>query len=119
LELINEVAEKPDSHHLCVFDELFSGTNANEALEAATGVLTHLNENYKVRFLVTTHMHALGANLGSAVSSMAMEINNDKATHKIVSGVTDSSGARKTLERIGFSQKQLGEKNEFAKTTAF
>ena len=119
LELINEVAEKPDSYHLCIFDELFSGTNANEALEAATGVLTHLNDNYKVGFLVTTHMHTLGGNLGSAVSSMTMEINNDKATHKIVSGVTDSSGARKTLERIGFSQKQLGEKNDFAKTTAF
>ena len=108
LELVKEIGDKPGAHHLCVFDELFSGTNADEALDAATGVLSHINDNFSVRFLVTTHMHALGASLGTSVSSMAMEVEKDRPTHRIVQGVTDSSGARKTLERIGFTQQQLG-----------
>jgi hypothetical protein len=108
LELINDIGAKPDAHHLCIFDELFSGTNADEALDAATGVLKHLDNNFKVRFMVTTHMHALGASLGTAVASMAMEVIKDRPTHRLVRGVTDSSGARKTLERIGFTQQQLG-----------
>lgn len=107
LELINEIGAKPNAYHLCIFDELFSGTNADEALDAATGVLSHLDENFQVRFMVTTHMHALGPSLGTAVGSMAMEVQSDKPTHRIVKGVTDSSGARKTLERIGFTPQQL------------
>ena len=113
LELINDIGERPpQANHLCIFDELFSGTNADEALKAATGVLKHLAENYSTRFLVTTHMHKLGASLGNDyASSMTMEIDEDKPTHRVLRGVTETSGAHKTLMRIGFTDSQLnGEK---------
>ena len=106
LGLIDTISEQPDSHHLCVFDELFSGTNADEALEAATGVLKDLSSSYKVRFLVTTHMHDLGPRLGADVAqSLTMAADN---THSAHAGVATTSGARDTLVRIGFTDKQLG-----------
>lgn len=109
LELIDTIAQEPDDFHLCIFDELFSGTNADEALDAATGVLTNLSRSYKVRFLVTTHMHALGKRLGSNVAqSLAMTTKDGRPTHRAETGVTTTSGARDTLVRIGFTDQQLG-----------
>ena len=40
---------------LCIFDELFSGTNPYEAIGAATAVLEHLNRNKNVTYIITTH----------------------------------------------------------------
>ncbi len=109
LELIDTIDQEPDDFHLCIFDELFSGTNANEALDAATGVLTNLSQSYKVRFLVTTHMHQLGERLGDDVAqSLAMTTHDGRPTHRAKAGVTTTSGARDTLVRIGFTDQQLG-----------
>jgi len=109
LELIDSIEEEPDAFHLCIFDELFSGTNADEALQAATGVLTNLSESYKVRFMVTTHMHALGERLGTDISqSLTMSTQDGRPTHRAETGVTATSGARDTLVRIGFTDQQLG-----------
>jgi hypothetical protein len=109
LELIETIKSVPKGHHLCIFDELFSGTNAEEALDAATGVLHSMASQYKVRFLVTTHMHGLGPRLGERVAqSLTMEYDSGKATHRMQSGITSTSGARDTLVRLGFTDEQLG-----------
>jgi len=110
LELVTELQESPDGFHLCVFDELFSGTNANEALEAAVGVLQSMVANGRTRFMVTTHMHALGPRLGEELTqSLTMGVDESgKPTHTAELGVTESSGARDTLVRIGFTPEQLG-----------
>lgn len=111
LELVNELKAEPNGFHLCVFDELFSGTNANEALEAAIGVLNNMVANGRTRFMVTTHMHTLGPRLGEELTqSLTMGVDDDgQPTHEAEPGVADSSGAHETLVRIGFSQEQLGQ----------
>ena len=109
LELLETIQSAPEGHHMCIFDELFSGTNANEALGAAAGVLQNMASQYKVRFLVTTHMHELGPRLGDQVAqSLAMEYDTGHATHRVQTGVTTTSGARDTLVRLGFTDAQLG-----------
>ncbi len=109
LELLETIQSAPEGHHLCIFDELFSGTNADEALDAATGVLQSMASQYKVRFLVTTHMHELGPRLGDRVAqSLAMEYDAGQATHRVQTGVAATSGARDTLVRLGFTDAQLG-----------
>jgi len=109
LELVNELKSNPKGFHLCVFDELFSGTNANEALEAAVGVLNDMVSNKQTRFMVTTHMHALGPRLGEKLAqSLTMGVDDDGIpTHEAEPGVTESSGAHETLVRIGFTPEQL------------
>jgi hypothetical protein len=109
LELLETIQSAPEGHHLCIFDELFSGTNADEALDAATGVLQSMASQYKVRFLVTTHMHDLGPRLGDRVAqSLTMEYDAGQATHRVQTGVAATSGARDTLVRLGFTDAQLG-----------
>lgn len=109
LELMNKLKAEPNGFHLCVFDELFSGTNADEALEAAVGVLNNMVTNGRTRFMVTTHMHALGPRLGEELTqSLTMGVDVDgNPTHAAEPGVADSSGAHDTLVRIGFTPEQL------------
>tara|TARA_B100000035_G_C21017344_1_gene562540 strand:- start:99 stop:1913 length:1815 start_codon:yes stop_codon:yes gene_type:complete len=54
-EILDKIAKKTDERHFCIFDELYSGTNPEEATKAGTAFLKYL-ENYKnVDFILTTH----------------------------------------------------------------
>jgi len=44
-----------DSHHFCIFDELYSGTNPVEATQAAYAFLLYLSKHKHVDFILTTH----------------------------------------------------------------
>jgi DNA mismatch repair ATPase MutS len=44
-----------DKTHLCVFDELYSGTNPYEAIGSAYAFLSYLNKFDNVNFVLTTH----------------------------------------------------------------
>jgi len=54
-EILSDISKHPNKHHLCVFDELFSGTNPYEAVAGAVGYLEYLNKNKNVKFMLTTH----------------------------------------------------------------
>ena len=41
--------------HLCIFDELYSGTNPYEAIASAYGYIMHLTKHDNVDFMLTTH----------------------------------------------------------------
>jgi len=41
--------------HFCIFDELFSGTNPDEAISSAKAFLNYINKNNNVKFIITTH----------------------------------------------------------------
>lgn len=53
--IISKINSYPKQRHLCLFDELFSGTNPYEAVASATGYLEYLNKNKNIRFILTTH----------------------------------------------------------------
>jgi hypothetical protein len=54
LNIINEKSKK-SSNHLCIFDELFSGTNPDEAINCGYGFLLFLTKVKLCRFFMTTH----------------------------------------------------------------
>ncbi len=55
-EIIDAVDEvKPHCRHFCIFDEVFSGTNAEEAIIASFGFLKYLQQKPNVDFILTTH----------------------------------------------------------------
>jgi energy-coupling factor transporter ATP-binding protein EcfA2 len=47
--------QSPLVRHLCIFDELYSGTNPYEAIASAYGYITHLAKLDNVDFMLTTH----------------------------------------------------------------
>lgn len=56
LDRIKEAKEKGGrSRHFCIFDELYSGTNPDEATKAGYGFLKYLTGFENVDFMLTTH----------------------------------------------------------------
>ena len=54
-EILDTISEYNDDTHLCIFDELFSGTNPYEAVSSAFAYLEFLSQHSNVNFVLTTH----------------------------------------------------------------
>jgi len=55
IDIINENLDTTKSRHFCIFDELYSGTNPEEAAQAGKAFLSYLSKYPNVRFMLTTH----------------------------------------------------------------
>lgn len=60
-EILNSINNKDNigKSHLCVFDELYSGTNPGEAVSASFGFVKYLSNQPNVDCIVTTHYSKL------------------------------------------------------------
>ena len=58
-EILDIMEEHSDKEHFCVFDELYSGTNPDEAVKSAAALLNHINKKDNVNYLLTTHYYKL------------------------------------------------------------
>jgi len=55
-QIIDAVKETPSNEsHLCVFDEIYSGTNPEEAVQSAFAVMKYLANKPNVSIMLTTH----------------------------------------------------------------
>lgn len=55
-DILDEITRTPTERHLCIFDEIYSGTNPNDAVSCAKLYLRGLNRHKpRVDYLITTH----------------------------------------------------------------
>ena len=54
-EIIDLIDERPKDYHLCVFDELYSGTNPDEAVISAVAFMEYLVKKDNISCMLTTH----------------------------------------------------------------
>ena len=102
-----------DSRHFCVFDELFSGTNAEEATEVSFGFLKYLQKYANVDFILTTHFIKLCRKVKKSSNSlrienykMAAELVGDNIvfSYKFVKGISKIKAAKLILMQMGFPE---------------
>ena len=97
-----------DSHHLCTFDELYSGTNPEEATKSAYSFLLYLAKNENVDFILTTHYTKICSRLkkNERIENWKMDAiceNDDiQYTYKIKKGVSKIQGAIKVLKDMEY-----------------
>ena len=104
------VTEPPSSRrHLCVFDELFSGTNPYEAISSAYAFLFYLNKNDNVNFVLTTHFINLCTMFDNTpyvhnfhMVTESNDIGDIEYTYKIDTGISNIKGGVKILEKLEF-----------------
>jgi DNA mismatch repair ATPase MutS len=59
--------------HLCLFDELYSGTNPVEAAGATSAYISYMSKHHpSTRFLLTTHLNAVCKDLDGQATMMKM-----------------------------------------------
>jgi len=58
-EILDIIKDNNKDTHFCVFDELYSGTNPEEAVMSASAFMTYLVKNDKITCILTTHFNKL------------------------------------------------------------
>ena len=108
LDIIEEINSDPNTKHLCIFDELFSGTNNNEATQSAKAYLMFLSK-LPCRFVITTHYYEL-TDLGETIENVVnkhMMVKHNKNTYKVKKGVSYQKGGFKVLEDLQYPKEIL------------
>tara|TARA_Y100000741_G_scaffold164180_1_gene123895 strand:+ start:800 stop:2599 length:1800 start_codon:yes stop_codon:yes gene_type:complete len=110
-EILKIIQENNDKNHFCVFDELYSGTNPNEAINSASALLNHLNKKHNVNYILTTHYYKLCNKLDKNISkNYHMEIKKNKEnddfkfTYKIKKGISKIKGGIKVLRDLEYPE---------------
>ena len=92
---------------LCIFDELFSGTNPIEASASAYAFLKHLAQTSNVTFLLTTHFLDVCKKLNAHVQNAHMETSKTSDgdlvyEYKFKLGISKIKGGLKVLKDLNF-----------------
>ena len=117
--ILDTIDDHPDERHFCVFDELYSGTNPYEAISSAVSFLKYVNDNKKVKFIITTHYldicNKLEANKDMRNCNMKINSKEDGGfdyTYKLVDGVSDIKGGVKVLIDLEYPERIISNTKE-------
>jgi DNA mismatch repair ATPase MutS len=103
--VLDEIAD--GSSMLCIFDELFSGTNPGEASASAYAFLKHLADLPNVTFLLTTHFLDVCTKLNAQVQNAHMTTtktasNDLEYEYKFKMGISRIKGGLKVLKDLNY-----------------
>jgi hypothetical protein len=97
-EVLDILSTTPGSH-LCLFDELYSGTNPVEAAGATAAYLSFVSENYpSSRFLLTTHLTSVCEELEEC--AVAVKMGGQSTSTSFTPSYRSSKGVSR--ERTGY-----------------
>ena len=119
-EIIDCINEKEEETHFCIFDELYSGTNPEEAIVSAKGFLQYIVKNDNVTCLLTTHYTKLCKKLAKNNRiqnyNMKTEKKNDnfEYTYKLVEGISKVKGGYKVLKDMNYPTEILSTFSSFS-----
>ena len=82
-EILDIVNTNKKDTHFCIFDELYSGTNPDEAVVSATAFMEYLIKNKNVSCLLTTHFLKVAKNLKKNISILNQQMFTTKTNNKI------------------------------------
>lgn len=105
---ILDAVQDPSNTHFCVFDELFSGTNPQEAIASASAFLLFLNTLPNVSYIITTHFLKVCkiSEHDKAITNMSMAVGTDEGkftyTYKLKKGISNVRGGLKVLIDLGY-----------------
>ena len=111
-EILDIIDSEEESRHFCIFDELFSGTNAEEATSASFGFLKYLQKRENVDFILTTHFVKLCKMVKKAENlkienykmDATLDGNNIVFHYKLIKGISKIKAAKLILIQMGFPE---------------
>lgn len=102
--------------HFCIFDELYSGTNPEEAVKSGNAFLKYLQQFTNVDFMLTTHYKKICKNFKSSKQienyKMQVLINEDGSfdyTYKMKKGISNIKGGIRVLKDMEYPEEILKE----------
>ena len=108
IEIINANCSQ-SNRHFCIFDELYSGTNPEEASKAGYAFLKYLANYSNVNFILTTHYFAICKKFRNSkhIQNYKMDVNilengTFEYTYKIKKGISKIKGAIRVLKDMNY-----------------
>jgi hypothetical protein len=107
-DILDIVKTNEEERHFCLFDELYSGTNPDEAVTSATAFMNYLIKNQNVYCLLTTHFIKVCKNLKKNKNilncHMVTENKNNKLIYKykLAEGISEVKGGIKVLTEMNY-----------------
>jgi DNA mismatch repair ATPase MutS len=112
-EIIDIIQKNPDENHLCSFDELYSGTNPDEAVISSLAFMEYLVKFKKVNCLLTTHFIKVCKKLqkNKKIVNYCMETikteTDFKYTYSMKLGISEVRGGLKVLTDMNYPKEIL------------
>tara|TARA_Y100000992_G_scaffold206467_2_gene141260 strand:- start:637 stop:2430 length:1794 start_codon:yes stop_codon:yes gene_type:complete len=104
-EILDIINSNKDKRHFCIFDEIFSGTNPDDAVKSGLKYLTYLNKINNVDYMLTTHYNKLCKNINN-VTNLKMKVKktneNFNFEYKLIKGINKINGGNKILKDLEF-----------------
>ena len=107
-EILDIISEHKNDTHFCVFDELYSGTNPEEAETSATAFMMYLQKYKNVSSLLTTHFVKVCKKLDKikGIQNSKMVAKKDghkiKYTYKLEPGISEVKGGINVLTEMNY-----------------
>ena len=118
-DILDSVKENTDDQkykHFCIFDELYSGTNPEEACKAGCAFLNYLSKFSNVDFILTTHYVDICKQFlkSNTTQNYKMEVNVSDTgtfeyTYRMLSGISEVKGAIRVLKDMDYPKEILEE----------
>jgi DNA mismatch repair ATPase MutS len=106
-EILACISAYPKNNHLCIFDELYSGTNPNDAVMCAKIYINDMNEHKKrVDYLITTHYVDLCKSFENDphLYNMKMKVIEKEESieylYKLIEGISTINGGKYILKQL-------------------
>jgi hypothetical protein len=112
-EILDTIGANKSDTHFCAFDELYSGTNPEEAETSATAFMLYLQKYKKVSSLLTTHFVKVCKKLDKTKSiqncKMVAEQIGSKISYKykIAQGISEIKGGINILTEMNYPKEIL------------
>ena len=112
-EIIDTIDSNNDERHFCIFDELYSGTNPEEAVVSAFAFMNYIVKKNNVSCMLTTHYVKLCKKLAKnyRIQNFNMKTlkknDNFKYTYLIQEGISKVKGGFKVLTDLNYPQEIL------------
>lgn len=116
-EILDAINVSTEETHFCVFDELYSGTNPEEAEQSATSFMKYITKYKNVSCLLTTHFIKVCKKLAKSKSisnyKMLTEKNNNDLVYKYIlkEGISDIKGGLIVLKQMNYPKEIIDNTN--------
>ena len=110
-DILEHIHNNPDKNHCCIFDEIYSGTNPNDAVLCANLYLKGINHYKKnVDYILTTHYIQLCEKFSEdkIVENLKMNVivtdDNIKYMYSILPGISYIHGGKHILKNLNYPE---------------
>lgn len=107
--IIDVIDSNPEARHFCAFDELYSGTNPDDAIASSLAFMNYISANKNVCSILTTHYNKVCRKLGKNkhiknynMKTVKSENNTFSYTYQLVKGISDIKGGIKVLKELNY-----------------